>query len=38
MEQKKKNDWILALIYIVIFTAYSISVFLLFKDWNTVFG
>ena len=37
MEQKKKNDWILALIYIVIFTAYSISVFLLFKDWNTVF-
>lgn len=37
MEQKKKNDLMLALIYLVIFIAYNLVVFLAFKNFNAVF-
>lgn len=37
MEQKKKNGAMLALIYLVIFIAYNLVVFLVFKNLNAVF-
>lgn len=37
MEQKKKNGLMLALIYLVIFVAYNLVVFLVFKNFNAVF-
>lgn len=37
MEQKKKNGLMLALIYLVIFAAYNLGVFLAFKNLNAVF-
>ena len=37
MEQKKKNVLMLALIYLVIFVAYNLVVFLVFKDFNDIF-
>jgi hypothetical protein len=37
MEQKKKSGLMLALIYLVIFVAYNLVVFLVFKNFNAVF-
>lgn len=37
MEQKKKSGLMLALIYLVIFVAYNLVVFLVLKNFNTVF-
>lgn len=37
MEQKKKNGLTLALIYMVVFVAYNLVVFLAFKNFNAVF-
>ena len=37
MEQKKKNGLMLALIYLVVFVAYNLVVFLVFKNFNAVF-
>lgn len=37
MEQKKKSGLMLALIYLVIFAAYNLVVFLVFKNFNAVF-
>lgn len=37
MEQKKKNGLMLALIYMVVFVAYNLVVFLAFKNFNAVF-
>ena len=37
MEQKKKNGLMIALIYLVIFVAYNLVVFLVFKNFNAVF-
>lgn len=37
MEQKKKNDLMLALIYLVVFVTYNLVVFLVFKNFNAVF-
>ena len=37
MEQKKKNGLMLALIYLVIFAAYNMLVFLIFDNFNEIF-
>lgn len=37
MEQKKKSGLMLALIYLIIFVAYNLVVFLIFKNFNAVF-
>lgn len=37
MEQKKKSGLMLALIYLVIFVAYNLVIFLVFKNFNAVF-
>ncbi len=37
MEHKQKNTLMTALIYLVIFAAYNLVVFLLFKDYNNIF-
>lgn len=37
MEQKKKNSLMLALIYLVVFVAYNLVVFLVFNKYNAVF-
>lgn len=37
MEQKKKNGLMLVLIYLLVFVAYNLVVFLVFKNFNAVF-
>lgn len=37
MEQKQKNTLMTALIYVVIFAAYNLVVFMLFKNFNNIF-
>lgn len=37
MEQKQKNTLMTALIYLVIFVAYNLVVFMVFKDFNNIF-
>lgn len=37
MEQKRKNGLLVALIYFVIFVAYNLIVFMVFKGFNTIF-
>ena len=37
MDTKKKNGLMAGLVYLVIFVAYHLGVFLLFKNYNAVF-